>query len=171
MASRATQKMHAALSGHSGDTQDENAAARFVHLHVHSAFSLLESALPLKKVMDLAIADNQPALAITDRNNMFGALEFSEKASKDGLQPIMGCKLAISFQDGNDHVPRSGHVEFPYLVFLAMNEEGFANLKKLVSSAHIGCDDGDLPNVSIDAIENLNCWIDMPDSLFRRSDK
>ncbi len=159
MASRATQKMHAALSGHSGDAQEENSAAKFVHLHVHSAFSLLESALPLKKVMDLAIADNQPALAITDRNNMFGALEFSEKASKDGLQPIMGCKLAISFQDGNDHVPRSGHVEFPYLVFLAMNEEGFANLKKLVSSAHIGCDDGDLPNVSIDAIENLNAGL------------
>ncbi len=153
MASRATQKMHEALSGNAGEVQNGDTPAKFVHLHVHSAFSLLEGALQLKKVMDLAIADNQPALAITDRNNMFGALEFSEKASKDGLQPIMGCKLAVSFQDGNDHVPRSGHVEFPYMVFLAMNEEGFANLKKLVSSAHIDCDDGDLPNVTLDALK------------------
>ena len=159
MASRATQKMHAALAGNTSGANAVEQGARFVHLHVHSAFSLLEGALQLKNVMDLAIADNQPALAITDRNNMFGALEFSEKASKDGLQPIMGCKLAVSFHDGNDHVPRSGYVEFPYLVLLAMNNEGFSNLKKLVSSAHISCNDGDLPNVTLEAIDKHNAGI------------
>lgn len=156
MASSANQKMHAALLAGSEGVQEDNQGAEFVHLHVHSAFSLLEGALQLKKVMELAITDNQPALAITDRNNMFGALEFSEKASKEGLQPIMGCKLAVSFQDDKDHVPRSGHVEFPYLVFLAMNEQGFANLKKLVSSAHIDCGDGDLPNVTYSALKKYN---------------
>lgn len=156
MASSANQKMHAALLAGSEGVQEDNQGVEFVHLHVHSAFSLLEGALQLKKVMELAITDNQPALAITDRNNMFGALEFSEKASKDGLQPIMGCKLAVSFQDDKDHVPRSGHVEFPYLVFLAMNEQGFANLKKLVSSAHIDCGDGDLPNVTYSALKKYN---------------
>ncbi|MCC2099345.1 MAG: PHP domain-containing protein, partial [Hyphomicrobiales bacterium] len=54
---------------------------RFVHLHTHSAFSLLEGALPLKKLVELAVADGQPALAVTDRNNLFGALEFSEAAA------------------------------------------------------------------------------------------
>ena len=83
MASRAVQKMNAALAGGVGASNNSDTSARFVHLHVHSAFSLLEGALPLKKVMDLAIADNQPALAITDRNNMFGALEFAEKAAKE----------------------------------------------------------------------------------------
>ncbi len=53
----------------------------FIHLHVHSAYSLLEGAIQPKRLQELAIADGQPALAITDRNNLFGALEFSEKAT------------------------------------------------------------------------------------------
>ncbi len=159
MASSATKNLHAALAGDTGSQADSNAKTSFVHLHVHSAFSLLESALPLKKVMDLAVADNQPAVAVTDRNNMFGALEFSEKAIKEGLQPIMGCKLAVNFDDGNDHVPRSGFVDFPYLVFLAMNDDGFSNLKKLVSKAHVESGDSDLPHVTLDDISRLNAGI------------
>jgi len=71
----------------------------FIHLHTHSAYSLLEGAVQPKRLQELAIADGQPALAITDRNNLFGALEFSEKASGLGLQPIMGSKLSIDFAD------------------------------------------------------------------------
>ena len=71
----------------------------FVHLHVHTSFSLREGALPLGKLLKLAAADGQPALAVTDTNNLFGALEFSEKASKDGLQPIAGVQLAVDFAD------------------------------------------------------------------------
>ena len=74
----------------------------FIHLHAHSAYSLLEGAMQPKHLQKLALADNQPALAITDRNNLFGALEFSEKASGEGLQPIMGCKLAVDFSNGLD---------------------------------------------------------------------
>lgn len=69
----------------------------FVHLHTHSAYSLLEGAIPLDRLLELAISDQQPALAITDRNNLFCALEFSEKAQKQGLQPIHGCMLSVSF--------------------------------------------------------------------------
>ncbi len=76
----------------------------FVHLHTHSAYSLLEGAMQPKRLQELAIHDKQPALAITDRNNLFGALEFSEKASDAGLQPIMGCKLAVDFDKGLDCV-------------------------------------------------------------------
>ena len=70
----------------------------FIHLHVHSAYSLLEGALPLAKVLDLAKADKQPALGIADTNNLFGALEFSEKAAGKGIQPLLGCELVARFR-------------------------------------------------------------------------
>jgi len=71
----------------------------FVHLHVHSSYSLLEGALTIARLAELAKADRQPALALTDTDNMFGALEFSEKMSGYGIQPIIGCSLAIDFGD------------------------------------------------------------------------
>ncbi len=125
----------------------------FVHLHVQSAYSLLESALPLQKLIDLAIGDHQPALAITDRNNLFGALEFSEKAASKGLQPIMGIKLSVNFDD--ESANNTGNVRkhvipvLPSLVLLAMNEHGYKNLMKLGSIAHVGpsredADSGDI---------------------------
>ncbi|HHY49462.1 MAG TPA: PHP domain-containing protein, partial [Alphaproteobacteria bacterium] len=71
----------------------------FIHLHVHSAYSLLEGALPLGKLLELAKADRQPALGIADTNNLFGALEFSEKAAAKGIQPLLGTELALDFGD------------------------------------------------------------------------
>src|SRR3984957_16306556 len=72
---------------------------RFVHLHVHSSYSLLEGALTIPRLAELAKKDRQPALALTDPDNMFGALEFSEKLAGSGIQPIVGCALAIDFGD------------------------------------------------------------------------
>src|SRR6267378_6744324 len=63
----------------------------FVHLHVHSSYSLLEGALPIARLAELAKADRQPVLALTDTDNMFGALEFSDKMAGAGIQPIVGC--------------------------------------------------------------------------------
>ena len=60
----------------------------FIHLHVHTSFSLREGALSIARLGKMAAADAMPALAITDTNNLFGALEFSEKLSKDGIQPM-----------------------------------------------------------------------------------
>ncbi|HPG04704.1 MAG TPA: PHP domain-containing protein, partial [Rhodoblastus sp.] len=71
----------------------------FVHLHVHSSYSLREGALTIAKLAKLAIADDQPALAVTDTNNLFGALEFSEKLAKEGVQPIVGVQLGVDFGD------------------------------------------------------------------------
>ena len=79
----------------------------FVHLHVHSSYSLLEGALPIARLAELAKADRQPALALTDTDNMFGALEFSEKMAGAGIQPIIGCALAVDFAD-HDGGPRAG---------------------------------------------------------------
>ncbi len=154
MASLKTQNLHSALS-----SMDDAAGVgsleqcAFVHLHVHSAFSLLEGAMPLKQVLDLALLDKQPAIAITDRNNMFGALEFSEKAAGLGIQPIMGCKLAVDFEDGKDHQSRSGISEFPFLVFLATSQEGFNNLRKLVSRAHLDESEKSLPHISLSDVK------------------
>src|SRR3954469_15063100 len=72
-------------------------ARPFVHLRVHSAYSLLEGALPLSKVVSQAAKDFAPAVAVTDTNNLFGALEFAQKAVKEGVQPIIACQLDFSF--------------------------------------------------------------------------
>ena len=71
----------------------------FVHLHVHSSYSLLEGAMTIARLAELAKADRQPALALTDTDNLFGALEFSDKIAGAGIQPIVGCALAIDFGD------------------------------------------------------------------------
>src|ERR1041384_4977466 len=92
--------------------REDKAAAGpgYVHLHVHSNYSLLEGAVTIPKLADLAKADHQPALALTDTDNMFGALEFSEKMAGAGIQPIVGCALAIDCGD-TDHGPRNGNVQ------------------------------------------------------------
>ena len=82
----------------------------FVHLHVHSSYSLLEGALTIARLAELAKADRQPALALTDTDNMFGALEFSDKMAGAGIQPIVGCALAVDFGD-QDAKPRAGGID------------------------------------------------------------
>src|ERR1700739_777767 len=79
--------------------EQRRADPAFVHLQVHSSYSLLEGALPMARLAELAKADRQPALALTDTDNMFGALEFSEKMAGVGIQPIIGCALAVDFAD------------------------------------------------------------------------
>ena len=71
----------------------------FVHLRVHSAYSLLEGALIVPKLVSLAAEERMPALALTDTNNLVGALEFSEYAAQAKIQPIVGCTLSLSFAD------------------------------------------------------------------------
>ena len=67
----------------------------FIHLRVHSAYSLLEGALPIETLVNMASQDKMPALGISDSNNLFGALEFSEKCAGKGIQPVIGCTLAL----------------------------------------------------------------------------
>ena len=74
-------------------------AVGFVHLHVHSAYSLREGALTIETLAKLVKADAMPALAIADTNNLFGALEFSEKLASAGVQPIIGAQTTVDFAD------------------------------------------------------------------------
>src|SRR6201996_4234966 len=109
-------------------------APPFVHLHVHSSYSLLEGALTVARLAELAKQDRQPALALTDTDNMFGALEFSEKLAGYGIQPIVGCALGVDFGDQESRGPAGGEI-WPRLVLLAMRENGYRSLMRLSSRA------------------------------------
>jgi DNA polymerase-3 subunit alpha len=120
----------------------------FVHLHVHSAYSLLEGALTIAKLAELAKADRQPALALTDSDNLFGALEFSEKLAGYGIQPIVGAALAVDFggDDGPGRVGGPARVR-PRIVLLAAHEDGYRNLLRLSSRAFLETPPGEPPHL------------------------
>src|SRR5689334_22912602 len=122
----------------------------FVHLHVHSSYSLLEGALTIGRLAELAKADHQPALAITDTDNMFGALEFSEKLAGSGIQPIVGCALAVDFSD-NDHGLRPGVAPArPRIVLLAQRERGYRSLMRLNSRAFLETPPNEAPHLKLE---------------------
>jgi DNA polymerase-3 subunit alpha len=117
----------------------------FIHLHVHSAFSLLEGAVQLETILKLAAEDQQPALGLADTNNLFGALEFSEKATKKGIQPLVGVELAVDFAATEERLNERGHTAWTgksSIVLMAQSEEGFSNLSRLVSRAYLEGEDG-----------------------------
>ena len=101
----------------------------FVHLHVHSAYSLLEGALVISKLAEFAKADHQPALALTDTDNMFGALEFSEKLAGYGIQPIIGCELAVDFGDQDPNARNALAAAPTRIVLLAAREQSCIRLR------------------------------------------
>ena len=113
-----------------------------MHLKVHSAYSLLEGALTIPKLAKLAAAHELPALGLTDTNNLFGALEFSDKLADAGIQPIIGVALNVDFAERKpEPIEQSGAAarragDGP-IALLAASEAGYANLMKLVSRAHL----------------------------------
>jgi DNA polymerase-3 subunit alpha len=130
------------------------AELNFVHLHVHSNYSLLEGALTIARLAELAKADHQPALALTDTDNMFGALEFSEKLASSGIQPIVGCALAIDFGD-TDHGQRNPNAapERTRIVLLAAREAGYRSLMRLSSRAFIDSPPHEPPRLKLEWLE------------------
>ena len=111
----------------------------FVHLRVHSAYSLLEGALTIQKLAALARADEAPALALTDSNNLFGALEFSEAMAEVGVQPIIGVTLSLTFaterQSSLGAEQRGPRIE-GRIALLAKDANGYANLMRLSTDAY-----------------------------------
>ena len=118
----------------------------FVHLHVHSSYSLLEGALGIARLAELAKADRQPALALTDTGNMFGVLEFSEKMAAAGIQPIVGCALAVDFED-QEQRPGGTPVEPARIVLLAASEQGYRSLMRLNSRAFLDTAPNEPPRI------------------------
>ncbi len=134
-------------------------ALTFIPLKTHSAYSLLEGALPIGKLAKLADQHGFPALGLTDTGNLYGALEFSEKMAGAGLQPIVGVSLAVQFEKPAAPVPaapqaRPAAAREEKLALFAMDEQGFAHLMKIVSRAHLGAGDGETPNISFEFLRD-----------------
>ncbi|MEM6659302.1 MAG: DNA polymerase III subunit alpha [Pseudomonadota bacterium] len=136
---------------------------RFIHLRVHTEYSLLEGAVRLKTLPDLCDKMDMPAVAVTDTNSMFSALEFSVAASGAGVQPIMGCQVDLTcVQAQPGEKPRAPAP----LVLLAQSETGYENLMKLSSCLYVD-KGGQLPQVTPDELaarsEGLICLTGGPD--------
>jgi DNA polymerase-3 subunit alpha len=111
--------------------------ADFVHLHVHTQYSLLDGACRLQELVDLAAKSKMPACAITDHGNMFGAIEFYHKAQQKGVKPIIGCEAYIA-PDSRFEKSSHGIKEASFhILLLAKDEVGYKNLMKLVSIGYI----------------------------------
>jgi len=127
--------------------------ASFVHLRTHSAYSLAEGAIKIKDLVDLCVDDQMPAIALTDTRNLFGTLEFSVACIDNGVQPIIGCQIAVRQEVGT---PRSNNgvrePEPDQLVLLCQSKEGYGNLLKLVSTSFLDTPPGDTPHVTLETI-------------------
>ncbi|MBI3890824.1 MAG: DNA polymerase III subunit alpha [Candidatus Wallbacteria bacterium] len=109
------------------------AHADFVHLHVHSHYSLLDAAATVPQLVKAAAKLKMPAMALTDHGAMFGAVEFCQKASKEGVKPIIGCEVYVT--EGSRKV-MSRNQALHHLTLLAKNQVGWQNLCRLVSLAY-----------------------------------
>ncbi len=136
---------------------------RFIHLRLHSQYSLLEGAVHVKKLPAMCEAANMPAVALTDTNNMFAALEFSVTAKDAGVQPIVGCQIDVAYDPAQ---PGEKHRDPAAVVLLAQNERGYENLMKLNSCLYLD-KHGAIPQVTVDELaqysDGLICLSGGPD--------
>ena len=122
---------------------------KYIHLRVHTEYSLLEGATRLKKLPELCKANDMPAIALTETNNLFSALEFSVLFKDNGLQPIIGCQIDFKFTDMV--LERRARTTAP-IVLLAQDELGYKNLMKLSSEMYVQNDDEKV-EISIETLE------------------
>jgi DNA polymerase-3 subunit alpha len=112
--------------------------SEFVHLHLHSDYSMLDGACDVEKLVERVKELDMPAVAMTDHGNIFGAVHFVNAAHKAGVKPIVGCELYICKKDDHDirRTPPEGDT-YNHLLVLAENEEGYRNLVKITSEASL----------------------------------
>ena len=113
--------------------QQKNQA--FVHLHVHTEYSLLDGASRINQLIDRAKELNMPAIAITDHGSMYGAIDFYKAAKARDIKPIIGCEVYIAPKSRFDKMAIDGE-SYYHLILLAENEQGYKNLIKMVSLAY-----------------------------------
>lgn len=119
--------------------------APFIHLCVHTAYSLCEGALQVPALISQCESMNMPAVAVTDTNNLFGALEFSIKSYEHGIQPIIGCQLNVCYSEEKEHVR-----------VYAKNEDGYYNLMQLVTAAHLEPVNDKFPGISMETLAKFS---------------
>ncbi len=120
--------------------------SEFVHLHVHSQYSMLDSALRVKKMVASAAALKMPAVALTDHGNMFGAVQFHAECTSKGVKPILGCEVNLCADRKN------GGREANHLVLLARSQEGYKNLVRLTSLGWVEGMAGGKPRIDFEQL-------------------
>lgn len=123
----------------------------FIHLRLYSAYSLANGAIKIKRIPDLCKSENMPAVAITDKNGMFGALEFSSMCSKNGIQPIVGTCLTL-FKNVNTNLLGQKNKETFEILLLAQTEIGYKNLMKLSSKSFFENDNNGYPELDLNKL-------------------
>ncbi|PIP37938.1 MAG: DNA polymerase III subunit alpha, partial [Desulfobacterales bacterium CG23_combo_of_CG06-09_8_20_14_all_52_9] len=108
----------------------------FIHLHVHTQYSLLDGAIRIDRLLKRCLDFGMHAVAVTDHGTMFGVVEFYEKAKACGIKPIIGCECYVAPRSLSDKTP-SDSKGLSHLVLLAENETGYRNLCRLCSIAHL----------------------------------
>jgi DNA polymerase-3 subunit alpha len=108
----------------------------FVHLHLHTEYSLLDGSIRMKELMKKAAEFKMPAVAMTDHGNLFGAVEFFQEAQRAGVKPIIGCEVYVAPGSHKDRPPSRRESAY-HFTLLAANETGYRNLVKLVTTAHL----------------------------------
>ena len=131
-----------------------NGKSGFVHLHTHTAYSLLDGQGTVRKVLDRAKELGMDSMAITDHGNMYGVIEFYEYAKQIGIKPILGCEVYVAARTRFDKVYEMDSERY-HLILLAMNETGYKNLMKIVSFGFI---DGFYykPRVDMELLQKYN---------------
>ncbi len=109
----------------------------FVHLHVHSEYSLLDGACKISDLVDKAVELKMSALALTDHGNMFGAVEFYETAKSRAIKPILGYEAYVAPGSRLDKESKNGKEALGHITLLAETNEGYRNLLKLTTSAYL----------------------------------
>ena len=125
---------------------------KFIHLRLHSAYSLAEGAIQIKDLAKLCIGNKMPAVAITDTNNLFGALDASLNLPENGIQPIIGCTLAIRHERDADNLTLK-QADSGWLILLAQSQVGYENLMVLVSKAHLLSQSSEMPQIAMEDLE------------------
>ena len=108
----------------------------FVHLHLHTEYSLLDGAVRMKELMKKAVEFGMPAVAVTDHGNLFGAIEFYQEATSAGIKPIIGCEAYVAPRSHKEKASSMREAAY-HFTLLAQNDAGYRNLVKLISTAHL----------------------------------
>src|SRR5271154_7063404 len=124
----------------------------FIHLRLHSSYSLAEGAIKIvedkpkdghkavrKDLIQLCLQHHMPAVALTDKGNLFGALEFAQAAAEHGIQPIIGCQIAV-LRDEQSNIKNLARDGFDQIVLLVQNDLGYRNLSALVTQSFLAPD-------------------------------
>ena len=134
---------------------------KFVHLRVHTAYSLAEGAIMLPTLIHKLHDMGVPAVAVTDSSNMFGGKAFSKYASDEGIKPIMGCQFLLRNADSDDLMRSKGKEQEPdKIVLLVMNAEGYGNIMKLMKRFYLdNTEKGWAPQLTLQNLKDFNAGL------------